>query len=343
MYHYNFVFFSTPDNKYIVDKSSYNTICALELEQSEEVELVTYPLDKQPKWVRKIYALHNSAKIEMRINLPFKRLWYPFYFQKKFPNDRPLCFVLLNHKLKIDYLKYLKKKYPTCKIVMLHRDFLRVSQRANPELPFNPILDLEMTYDEGDSLRYGFPHFSEFESKIDIDICPEPESDVFFAGRAKDRLPVLMDAYHHLTSRGLKVYFFLTGVPEDKQENLPGIEYANRYMPYKEMLYHTVNTRCVLEVTQSGQKGYTSRFLESVIYGKKIISTSDYLQSSKFYSPDKVQIVQDMKDIDLDFITSGNSFVDYGYNGEFSPFRVLDRIDEELQKKLFNEDSVIPI
>ena len=99
------------------------------------------------------------------------------------------------------------------------------------------------------------------------------------------------------------------------------------------MLYHTVNTRCVLEVTQKGQKGYTSRFLEAVMYGKKIISNSYYLKESKFYDSNKVQIVDKMSDIDVNFIKNGNGFVDYNYQGEFSPFRVLDRIDEELINK----------
>lgn len=333
MYHYNFVYFSTPDDKYKIDKSKYNTICALELKGSTDCVLVTYPLDTKPLWLRYLFGIHNSAKIAKRINLPFKELWYPFYFENSFKKNKPLCIVILNHYLPLDYLKYLKTTYPDCRLVMLHRDFLRVSQRANPELPFNPILDLEMTYDEGESAKYGFPHFSEYESKIDIPINDTFESDVFFAGRAKDRLPDLLDAYHKLTSAGLKVYYFLTGVPVDQQVKLPGVEYAQRNMSYREMLYHTVNTRCILETTQKGQKGYTSRFLEAVIYGKKIISNSDYLKNSKFYSSDKVQIVDKMSDIEVSFIKEGNGFVDYNYQGEFSPFRVLDRIDEELVKK----------
>lgn len=333
MYHYNFVFFSTPDDKYKIDKSKYNTICALELEGSPDCELVTYPLDSKSRWLRYLFAIHNSAKIAKKFKLPFKQLWYPYYFKGEFQYNKPLCVVILNHYLPISYLYFLKKRYPDCRLVMLHRDFLRVSQRANPDLPQNPILDLEMTYDEGESVKYGFPHFTEFESKVDIPVNAKFESDVFFAGRAKDRLPDLMDAYQKLTSEGLKVYFFLTGVPQNQQIALPGVEYAQRNMTYREMLYHTVNTRCVLETTQKGQKGYTSRFLEAVMYGKKIISNSEYLKQSKFYAPDKVKIVNHMSEIDVDFIKEGNGFVDYNYQGEFSPFRVLDRIDEELIKK----------
>ena len=40
-----------------------------------------------------------------------------------------------------------------------------------------------------------------------------------------------------------------------------------------------------------------------------------------------------MKDIDVSFVKEGDGFVDYQYHGEFSPYRVIDRIEEELNKK----------
>lgn len=333
MYHYNYVFFNNPDNKYKIDKNAYYTICTLELEQSSDVRVVSYPCDYQPLWSRILFAIHNSEKIAQRVKLPFKNLWYPFYFKNNFRENKPLCFIILNYHLSIDYLFYLKQKYPNCRLVMLHRDFLRVSQRMNPQLPMNQILDLEMTYDEGESQKYGFPHFCEYESKIDVPINETFVSDVFFAGRAKDRLSTLMDAYHKLSNSGLKVHFYLTGVPKKSQKKYSGIEYAKHNMSYREMLYYTVNTRCVLEVAQEGQKGYTSRFIDSVMYGKKLITNSEYVKQSKFYDPAYIQIVKNMNDIDVDFIKRGQGFVDYNYQGEFSPFHLLDRIEDELNKR----------
>ncbi len=334
-YKYNYVFFNSTESLYKKpDGTDYDTICVWDFMNSDSVQLVLCPLEHKSAFLRFLYGAYNSLRVARYIKLPFKRMWYPLYFKNKFKkDDKPLCFVILNHKLPVDYLKYLKKKHAGCKFVMLHRDFIQVSQRTNPELPQNPILDLEMTYDEGDSKRYNFPHFSEYESKIDVPVNKPFESDVFFAGRAKDRLPELMDAYHVLVSAGLKVYFFLTGVPKDQQVAYDGIEYASRNMSYKEMLYHTVNTRCILEVTQAGQQGYTSRFLEAVIYGKKLLTSSEYIKKSKFYNSDNIQIVSSMKDIDVSFVKEGDGFVDYQYHGEFSPYRVIDRIEEELNKK----------
>ncbi len=333
MYRYNYILFNSYDNKLKIDRNGYYTICAQELETSPSIRVVSYPLDIYPYWIRLLFAIHHSEKIARYIKLPFKKLWYPYYFKNDFEEKKPFCFVILNRFLPIEYLSYLKKMYPDCRIVLLHRDLLRICKRLNPELSQNPILDLEMTYDKGEAQLYGMPYFNEFESSIDILKEKKMESDVFFAGKAKDRLPQLMEAYKVFTKNGLKCNFYLVGVPINEQKELPGVKYASCFMSYKEMLYHTVNTRCVLEVNQGGSNGYTSRFLESVIYGKKLITNNLAIKESKYYFPDKIMIVNKMSDIDPLFVTKGGDFVNYNYEDDFSPFKVISRIEEELSKK----------
>ena len=88
----------------------------------------------------------------------------------------------------------------------------------------------------------------------------------------------------------------------------------------------------MLDITQNNQQGYTSRFLEAVIYGKKLITSCNYIQKSKFYDRNKIQVLEDMNNINIDFITEGTGFVDYGYHGEFSPLNMVERVEEELNK-----------
>ncbi len=216
---------------------------------------------------------------------------------------------------------------------MLHRDLVKICNLVDPNMSKNPIWDLEMTFDKGESQKFGFPHFDEFESKIDIQQEEEMESDVFFAGKAKDRLPRLLEAYEIFTKAGLKCKYYLTEVPKEEQKELPGVEYADKFMSYKEMLYHTVNTQCVFEINQTGADGYTSRFLEAVIYGKKLITDNAFVKQSKYYTPNNIQVVSRMSDIDASFVRKGEDFVDYHYDGGFSPFRMIERVEEELIKK----------
>lgn len=333
MYHYKYIFFNSMDgrsNKSYPD--GYNTICAHDLLDSDDVEVVEAPLYYASSFVRTTFCVHNSRSINNRVRLPFKSLWYPHYFKSK-PSKKPFCFIILQHNLPIEYWQWLKKRYPDCRIVLMHRDLKKVCLRTNPQLPDNPVLDLEMTYDRGESKQYGYPWFSEYESKIDIPVLDTPESDVFFAGRVKDRLPKIMEAYNVFRKAGMKVFFFLTGVSEIDRKSYEGIVYSDQNMSYKEMLTHTVNTRCVLEINQGNSDGYTSRFLESVIYGKRLVTNNQSIKDSPFFNTGHIQVVDEMSEINTEVLKSGSGFVDYNYKGEFSPFRMIDRVEEELIKK----------
>lgn len=334
MLHYNYIFFNSLDGSRSRSyPNGYNSICVRDLEEKEEIEVVSSPLYYAPHVIRILYGLHHSEKVNRIFRLPFKRIWYPYYFKSK-RGDKPFAFILLNHDFSIDYLQWLKNRYPDCAIVLLHRDLKQVCLRSNPDLPDNPLLDLEMTIDKGESKKYGYPWYSEYESKIEIPISKDyPESDVFFAGRDKGRLHALLDAYSIFTKAGLKVFFYITGVRDVDRKVLPGIIYADENMSYVEMLRHTVNTRCVLEINQENADGYTSRFLEAVIFGKRLITNNTSIKSHKFYKSGYIQVVEDMSDIDVSFIADDNGFVDYNYQGEFSPLRMIERIDEELIKK----------
>lgn len=174
------------------------------------------------------------------------------------------------------------------------------------------------------------PHFDEFESQITVPISKEyPESDVFFAGKAKNRLEKLLKIYKILTNAGLKCKFYLTGVDKNKRTQLQGIEYADKFMSYKDMLYHSVNSRCILDINQENADGYTSRFLEAVMFNKRLLTDNKSIASSEFYSEDNIQIIDNYQHINTSFVRN-NKAVDYHYTGQFSPVNLLFKIEKIL-------------
>ena len=326
--HYNYVIFNSIDNKLRYTPNGYYTICMKDLDDVDGVNCINVPLSHLPFWVRYIYNAHHSSRLNI-VSLPFKNLWYPFYFKNTFKNDKPVCFIVLD-RVPIDYLHYLKNKYPNSKFVILYRDLRMITERLYPKHPDNPIFDLQMTIDENEAMKFGWKHFEEFESKIQVSISKDyPLSDVFFAGKGKDRLSKLLKAYEILTHAGLKCSYYLTHVPESERIELPGVEYADRFMSYSQMLYHTVNSRCVLEINQEGAVGYTSRFLEAVMFNKRLITNNQAVKKSKFYSSGNIQCVSDICEISPDFVANVST-VDYNYKDEFSPIHLVEMVDKEL-------------
>ena len=337
---YNYVFFNVADsNARKIDSDGYNKICVADLEKMENVRVVSYPVDYAPYIIRWLFSVHHTPRINKFLNLPGKKFWYPYYFKKDFAVERPLCFIFSGSgaATKIDYLRYLRKQYPDCRIVLLRRDMMWLWKKKSPEFTediMHELFDLRMSYDEKEAEHFGMIYFNEFESAIEIRPTSEqPDCDVFFAGKAKDRLNKLMAVYQKLTATGLKCHYYLTGVPKAQRQSFPGIEYADRNMSYRQMLQNSVNARCLLEVNQGGAVGYTSRFLEAVIYNKKLLTDNMAIRNTKFYDSRYIQCFQNAEDIDPAFVTADVGKIDYRYDGEFSPVRLIKQIDQELLRK----------
>lgn len=327
---YNYVYFDTIEDKYQPKRDGYYNICLRDLDNLNWVKVVNVPLLKYPRFLKTLFHIHRSKRLNRYFNLPLKKVWFPLIFENKFIDEKPLCFVINCLDYPIEYFKYLKHKYPNSRMVLLYRDLRKVTEKHCPDIIDNPILDMQLSYDDEEAHKYGYVHFDEIESKIDIPISKEyPLSDLFFAGKAKDRLPILMNIYEKITKAGLKCSFYLTGVPASERKELPGIIYADSFMPYTEMLYHTVNSRCALDINQSNAVGYTSRFLEAVMYNKRLITNNRSIANSKFYRPDYIQCVDDLDQLDPEFVRNPEE-VDYHYDSEFSPIHLIELIDSEL-------------
>lgn len=331
--HYNYIYFNANCNGLIIDSDEYNAICTRDLESLDNVEVIQVPLQKSPKLLRLLFNIHNDARIRRRINIPFKEKWFPLYFRDNFCNGKPYCFVFASSNYPIEYIKYLRNKYNGCKIVKIHRDLVKVAHR-NPQYSednMNKVFDLRLTYDNEEAKKFHMIHFDEIESKINIERDSNyPLSDVFFAGKAKDRLPKIIEAYDLFTSYGLKCDFFITHVKTKEQIKREGIVYSNRFMPYKEMLYKSVNCRFMFDINQAGAVGYTSRFLEAVIYNKLLITDNVAVKDTKYFLSGNILYYDKIKDISKDFFEK--SPVDYNYNDEFSPIHLINLIDTELSR-----------
>lgn len=327
---YNYVFFNIRE-KY---KDGFYEICLRDISKWENVIITSRYMEHAGAMLRFFRRMCFSKTVNNIVSVPFKKIFYPMYFKNTFKDDKPLCFIFCCHYEDVEYIRYLRKKYPDCRIIKMHRDLIKLWRQKHPDFTekvIKELFDVVMAYDENEAKEYDAVHFNEFESKIDVGRDKNyPIADVFFAGAAKERLPQIMDAYKVLTDAGLNVLYYLVGVPKQQQGNYPGITYSDKWLPYKKMLYYSVNSRCILEINQGDSVGYTSRFLEAVIYGKKLITNNCSIENSPFYNSEYIQCVKNMKDLNPDFVRKDVGEIDYGYTDKFSPKYLFERIDNML-------------
>ena len=328
---YNYVYLNTSySSNGIIDPNDYNAICLRDCDKMDEVQVVPSPLDYTNTFVRRLFNL--TRIISRKTKLDFTKLWFPFLIKVKFTDNKPLCFVVSSYNLPISYFGYLKKKYPNAKFVKIYRDLVRVIEGVNgqyaPETA-KQYFDYLMSFDSKEAENYDMVYFDEIESKVDLAMSANyPQSDVFIAARAKDRLPKIMQAYDIFSSAGLRCDFYLTGVPSEERIPKEGITYADKNMPYLDMLNRSVNSRCMFDINQGGAIGYTSRFLEAIMYNKKIITDNPFVKTSKFYDERFVQCVNQVADIDASFVLDSELTVEYNYRDEFSPKKLIEQIEE---------------
>jgi len=284
-------------------------------------------------FINKFYKYHHSKKLNKLINLPFKSLWFKFYLRFNFKTNKPLCFIVNILWTGSPELEYLKAKYPNAKFI------LHISDAAEGEKELSKYLDkyqaffnLIITYDEPQAKKYKTHYFPQVHSYIERNLSiiktqqTYPYSDVYFCGRAINRLDKLLSAYEYLTNNGLTCDFYITDVWPKDQKYADKIHY-NKNLSYVEHLNHLINSNCVLYIQQLESNAYEWRIINAVMYGKKIITNVSNINSAPFFNPTDIHIFDEPEEINVEFLNHIEKPTNYHYdNMNFSPLRLLDYI-----------------
>lgn len=277
------------------------------------------------------YKIHSSGKINHFLKLPFKEIWFKYFFQNKncFKQKANSVFIFFDsnpHLYNENFLCYIKKKTNNARIVVLF-----VNSMCNRNMRdigyFKKYADLLLTTDTKDALEYGMeyiPHvYSTFKFR---GIRENTENDVLFVGSDKGRADIIYEIYDRLSSEGLKCDFTLIKNKLDARYNG---KILNKVIPYKEVLAKVNNSRCILEVFAGEQNGYSLRTMEALMNNKKLITSNQKIIDENFYDPRYISIFSDAKDIDIDFIKKQDP-INYEFTDIFSPVHMLEIVTQRL-------------
>lgn len=326
--HYNYVFFDFD--------TEYFRIAHSDLEKVEWCRLRSRNLANGNKLEKSLFRVHTSKKLNAKFVIPFQSIWCKSLIgDLKFESQKPICFMFACSYVEfrdMGIFGYLRKHYPGCKIVLLLRDFVSVIAR-NKKVTIDELkstFDEIFTISETDAQKYNFTKIQVMCSNYPVEVYEHDlKSDVVFVGKVKDRLDVVVEAYKLLCKAGLVCDFTL--VSSDILQNLPeGIAVRKNPMPYTEMLRRVVNSKCVFEVTQKGIGAMTSRVLEALCYNKKLISDNMELSKLSYYREEYMQLFEAAATIEPEFVKADIE-VNYDYNNDFSPIRMLEIVDERLR------------
>ena len=205
------------------------------------------------------------------------------------------------------------------------------------------IFDWIYTVDEGDSIKYNLNLFPTPYSVIDKYKTIIPKNDIYFCGVTKDRgnkIKKILDAIekNNITT---KMDIFCNSMEYKNLKNYKKVaniyENAN-FIPYFKVLEKTLQSRCILELVQENQNALTLRAYEAIAYNRKLLTNCKTILSFKYYNPAYIQYFENISDIDWNWVKKDIN-IDYKYNGEFSPKRLIDDIKKNLMEE-FNKNEI---
>ncbi len=292
---------------------------------------------------KKLVNAHYSHRINQRINLPFKFIWYS-KFNAYINNHRRLTgntIIVFYDRNRFAYdnkfLLYLRKKYSGIKLAYIFTNIVKYT--AATELGYldklNDWYDVVYAFDPEDAKRYGFsysPLIYDADPSYDRKVKESKENVVFYVGQAKDRLPGLLSCFEKLRQLGIKTDFHIAKVQETDIKYEDEIIY-NKFMTYDECVDSIQKATCLIDVIQGESAGLTIKTCEAVCYDKKLITTNKHVMEYPFYDPRYIRIVESPDDIDEAFFNE-NRDVHYSQAGKnvFSAASFLARLDELKRK-----------
>lgn len=285
-----------------------------------------------PSFLRKLRQIHFSNIANRKVWLPLKRAWdfsNTLRILDLDPAKRNYVIFQTGIKFSAHYIERLKRERNTC-IVLYMPDNVRTMNIAQTQEEFERFkehyhIDQVYSFDKKDCEEFGmefFDFYSMLPAKVKNKEGVDGKSKILYVGgcRSKERLKTLHALYDNLKDKA-HCTFYLNGVkPTDATRK--GIVY-NHPLTYAEVVGLVQQHDIIVELMNGTQAGNTLRLKEAVCYNKCLLTNNLTVKDSPYYHADFMQVFRKVNDIDLSRFAMD---VDYKYNGEFSPCKLMERI-----------------
>lgn len=317
-----------------------------ELTDLPNVDTIIWHKEYSSLLKRGLRKLHTDKRVNKWFDLPARDIWHRDVFEAVGHTD---CLIILAYCLmEIDevFLAKVRKINPRIKIVLLLWDSLAthsiMMETTRPKI-LGYKWDMVLSFDKQDCEAHGFVWLGmHYYSRQELNIDDTINRDICFVGAATaGRRELLDDICGYVSKLGAKCDFTLV-TPAEKNFRIKrlfvnegdyyskeGVCLTKKNISYKDILKKTIQSNCILELVQPGQKSQTLRYFEAVIYNKKLLTNNQYIKELPFYNERYMHIFSDVEDIDASWLKK-REIIDYQYKDEFSPVYIIRLIEDNM-------------
>ena len=274
-----------------------------------------------PLVFKPLFKIHNSERINSIVKLPFKSIWARYLLDKnvsKTISDAKNClicfhFVGMQYRyFERGYLRYLKKRYPRAVFFFSFNDTVANNKKWFKRFSLDKLkteFDYVTTYNTLDSKQYDLLYLNHFtipQLKLDSSLDTTTDYDIIFVGKDKGRLQQILDFAVKCVTLGLKIKFYLIGIPVSKRKSIDGIVYCD-YIPYVDVIKMSRKSKAILNLLQAGASGLSLRDREAIGMNRILVTNSNYLLGMDLYTEDKIVLMDSIEnDINKFFAFNSN-------------------------------------
>lgn len=265
--------------------------------------------------VEQLRRLCFNPRLNKKFSIPFKSCWTSLFLKNV--KGKHNCFLIMENWLRIEHathlLPYLRSHYPESKIIVFTQDLVERVRDLYTGKTINVdyvkrYSDLFITYDHIDAEKYNLTYHPTVYSSVQVAADDTiPYTDLFFLGRDKGRLGLLVDMCNQFTKNGLKCCFFILDVPPEQQIECLGIHYIDHPISYKKNLQYVSRTKCIVELLQPNARSATFRMWEAIVFNKKLLTNNPEASQSPFYHNAYISVFKDWDEIDFTFVHKGEN------------------------------------
>lgn len=208
--------------------------------------------------------------------------WFPLLIQSKtiifFDNiDAPILF------------KYIHTLFPDKKLILWYWNIIAGS--INPK-EFNKKYTELWSFDPQDCKKYGLNFNTQFYLKqlVTLNSPTNTPFDLLYVGAAKtqSRVNLIENIYNLCKKAGIIFNCHLVKSNADIKLNTP-IKYKSQ-IEYSKVIELISDSKCILDINNSGQYGLTLRPLEALFFKKKLITNNKNIVNTLLYKLNKDNI-----------------------------------------------------
>ncbi|MHB8073126.1 hypothetical protein [Desulfosporosinus fructosivorans] len=241
----------------------------------------------------------------VEICLVFKVPMLECLFNKKLKNTNEKTIIVFDGHARIQFLRWIRKNNPNARIILWYWNTI---EEIGKNIPINkvPASIEKWSYSKHDCEKYSLKYNTTFYSPHYKIKSYNPQRDIFFVGKDKNRVEYLLTLKNRFEELGLSTYFRI--VPTHKYDLKISHVYS-KGIPYKTVLEEISKSRAVLDCSVSKTSGPSIRPLEAIYHKRKLITDDLKITNCDYYNSGNIFIIgkDDFKELP-NFINS--SYID---------------------------------